>query len=72
LEGQLPRLVAEPELLTLLAESYATRHPAADPLVEVRVVQRRYELEGGRRTGEATDRVLVDRDLADTDPKDTP
>jgi hypothetical protein len=62
-EGQLPRLVEQPELLGLLAESYADHHPDADPLVEVRVVQRRYDLEDGRRTGEVTDSVLVGHDL---------
>jgi hypothetical protein len=35
-------------------------------LVEVRVVQRRYELEDGRRTGEVTDSVLVAQDLEGT------
>nr|WP_204331511.1 hypothetical protein [Geodermatophilus sabuli] len=64
-EGQLPRLVDQPELLGLLADSYAGQHPDADPLVEVRVVQRRYELEDGRRTGEVTDSVLVGVDLED-------
>jgi hypothetical protein len=65
-EGQLPRLVEEPELLALLAESYAVQHPQAEPLVEVQVVQRRYELEDGRRTGEVSDSVLVDHDLEAT------
>ncbi|MBB3086079.1 hypothetical protein [Geodermatophilus sabuli] len=62
-EGQLPRLVDQPELLTLLAETYADHHPAAEPLVEVQVVQRRYELVDGRQTGEATDSVLVAQEL---------
>jgi hypothetical protein len=65
-EGQLPRLVDEPELLALLAGTYAAHHPDAEPLVEVRVVQRRYELEDGRRTGEVTDSVLVAQDLEGT------
>ncbi|MGY1711115.1 hypothetical protein ACI8AC_16575 [Geodermatophilus sp. SYSU D00758] len=65
-EGQLPRLVLQPELLTLLAGSYAEHHPGAEELVEVRIVQRRYELVGGRQTGEATDRVLVAQDLEGT------
>ncbi|WP_232807170.1 hypothetical protein [Geodermatophilus chilensis] len=59
-EGQLPRLVEEPELLGLLAGSYAARHPDAEPLVAVRVVQRRHALDDGRRTGEVTESVLVD------------
>ncbi|MFW3171903.1 hypothetical protein [Geodermatophilus sp. CPCC 206100] len=65
-EGQLARLVQEPELLVLLAESYADHHPAAEPLAEVRVVQRRYALEDGRQTGEVTESVVVAQDLEDT------
>jgi hypothetical protein len=59
-EGQLARLVEEPQLLGLLAESYAAGHPDTEPLVEVRVVQRRHALDDGRRTGEVTESVLVD------------
>ncbi|WP_255363570.1 hypothetical protein [Geodermatophilus sp. DSM 45219] len=59
-EGQLPRLVDQPELLGLLADSYAEGHPDAEPLVAVRVVQRRHALDDGRRTGEVTESVLVD------------
>jgi hypothetical protein len=59
-EGQLDRLTEQPELLGLLAESYATGHPDAEPLVAVRVVQRRHALDDGRRTGEVTESVLVD------------
>ncbi|MGY1641313.1 hypothetical protein ACI782_09300 [Geodermatophilus sp. SYSU D00703] len=65
-EGQLPRLVDEPGLLTLLADTYVEHHPDAEPLVEVRVVQRRYQLEDGRQTGEVTDSVLVAQDLEGT------
>jgi hypothetical protein len=65
-EGQLPRLVEQPELLTLLAETYADHHPDAEPLVEVQVVQRRYELVDGRQTGEATDSVVVAQELEGT------
>jgi hypothetical protein len=70
-EGQLSRLVEEPQLLGLLAESYADRHPAAEPLVAVQVVQRRHALDGGRRTGEVTESVLVDHAVA-TDQEGTP
>ena len=70
-EGQLPRLVEEPELLGLLAESYAEGHPDAEPLVAVRVVQRRHALDDGRRTGEVTEGVLVDHAVA-TDQEGTP
>jgi hypothetical protein len=59
-EGQLDRLTEQPELLGLLAESYAAGHPDAEPLVAVRVVQRRHALDDGRRTGEVTENVLVD------------
>lgn len=62
-EGQLPRLVAEPELLGLLAESYAEQHPDAPDLVEVQVVQRRFELRDGTRTGAYDDTVRVAYDL---------
>ncbi|MGY1682227.1 hypothetical protein [Geodermatophilus sp. SYSU D01176] len=63
-EGQLPRLVDRPELLGLLAGSYAAAHPDAEPLVAVRVVQRRYALDDGRTTGEVTESVLVDHAVA--------
>ena len=62
-EGQLPRLEAEPELLALLAESYAERHPDAPDLLEVQVVQRRFELRDGARTGAYEDTVLVEHAL---------
>jgi hypothetical protein len=65
-EGQLHRLVEQPQLLTLLADTYAGHHPDAEPLVEVQVVQRRYELVGGRQTGEVTDSVLVAQELGGT------
>jgi hypothetical protein len=70
-EGQLPRLVEEPELLGLLAGSYAEGHPDAEPLVAVRVVQRRHALDDGRRTGEVTESVLVDHAVA-IDQEGTP
>jgi len=63
-EGQLPRLVEQPELLGLLADSYATGQPGAEPLVAVRVVQERHTLDGGRRTGEVTERVVVEHPVA--------
>jgi hypothetical protein len=65
-EGQLPRMQEHPELLGLLAETYAERHPDAEPLVEVRVLHRRFELVDGRRTGEYTDTVVIDHDLEAT------
>jgi hypothetical protein len=62
-EGQLPRIAAEPELLGLLAESFAEANPSGPELTAVQVIQRRFELEGGERTGDYTDRVVVEHDL---------
>src|SRR4051794_24234517 len=62
-EGQLDRIEARPELLGLLADAFADAHPSAPDLVAVQVVQRRFALEDGRKTGDYTDRVLVDYDL---------
>jgi hypothetical protein len=64
-EGQLPRIHRDPSLLGLLADSYAERNPDAEELVEVQVVQRRFELSGGQRTGEVSDRVLIEYQLED-------
>jgi hypothetical protein len=63
-EGQLPRLEAHPQLLGLLAQSYAQRHPSAPELVSVQVVQRHFELRNGTQTGAFSDTVLVAYDLA--------
>lgn len=62
-EGQLPRISRDPSMLGLLADSYAERHPDAEELVQVQVVQRRFELEDGQRTGEVSDRVLIEYQL---------
>ncbi|WP_369135588.1 hypothetical protein [Modestobacter sp. I12A-02662] len=64
-EGQLPRIVEHPELLGLLADSYAERHPGAEELVEVQVVLRRFGLVDGQQTGTWSDDVLVSYDLED-------
>jgi hypothetical protein len=64
-EGQLPRIAEHPELLGLLADSYADRNPAAEDLVEVQVVQRRFELSGGQQTGAFADHVVVEYDLGE-------
>lgn len=64
-EGQLPRIADQPELLGLLAEAYAARHPAAEELVAVRVIQRWSELADGAPTGEYWDRVLVEHSVED-------
>ena len=64
-EGQLPRIVEDPQLLGLLADSYAEKHPDAEPMVEVQVIQRHIELAGGQPTDEIDDRVLVTYELDD-------
>jgi hypothetical protein len=62
-EGQIARVTDDPELLGLLAESYAERNPDAPELVEVQVVQRHFELRNGTRTGAYEDVVAVELDL---------
>src|SRR5215207_9144541 len=62
-EGQLPRVEAHPELLGLLADSYAAKHPGAEELVEVQVVQRRFELSDGQPTDAYSDTVVVEYGL---------
>jgi hypothetical protein len=64
-EGQLSRIEAHPALLGLLADSYTAKNPDAEDLVEVQVVQRRFELSGGQRTGHFDDRVVVAYDLGE-------
>ncbi len=64
-EGQLDRVEAHPELLGLLAESFADAHPSAPELDAVQVVQRRFELADGVQTGAFSDRVLVEYELED-------
>ena len=62
-EGQLPRLEQQPELLGLLAESFAERNPTAPELVSVQVVTRSFELHDGVQTGDHEDTVIVEHDL---------
>ena len=62
-EGQYRRLQKEPELLGLLADAYADRNPGVEPLREVQVIHRRYELVDGQATGDYVDTVVVDFDL---------
>jgi len=66
-EGQLPRLVADPSLLGLVAESYEQGHPSGPQMVRVEVVQRHFDLSGGQRTGSYTDEVLVSYELDGTE-----
>jgi len=64
-EGQVPRLVENPELLGLLAVTYAANHPAAPPLEAVAIIVRRYELDDGVRTGSYVYDVLVTYPIPD-------
>ncbi|MFG2053770.1 hypothetical protein ACGFI9_07025 [Micromonospora sp. NPDC048930] len=59
IEGQQSRYVADPGRLRQVADAYAERHPAAPALVEVRIVIRWYDIQGGRPTGRWTDRTVV-------------
>jgi hypothetical protein len=64
-EGQLERVEEHPDLLGLLADSYAEAHPSAPELMSVQVIQRRIELADGVQTGDYTDHVIVEYDLED-------
>ncbi len=64
-EGQLDRIVEDPRLLGLLADSYAEANPSAPELLSVQVVQRRFELVDGVQTGDYEDRVVVEHELED-------
>lgn len=59
IEGQLPRLTHDPQLLGALATAYAERHPDAPKIVEIEIIQRDYELADREPTGKFTDRVLA-------------
>ncbi|MFD2766806.1 hypothetical protein [Micromonospora eburnea] len=59
IEGQQSRYVDDPTRLRRVAEAYAERHPAAPALVEVRIVVRWYDIQGGRPTGRWTDETAV-------------
>lgn len=58
-EGQVPRLLDNPELLGLLALTYADNHPEVESLQAVAIIVRRYELDDGVRTGAYVDDILV-------------
>ena len=58
IEGQLPRLVANPDLLRALAVAHSRRRPHEPRFVEVRVVNRVFQLRDGRTVG-FTDHVLA-------------
>jgi hypothetical protein len=64
-EGQLARVEEHPDLLGLLADSYAESHPSAPELMSVQVIQRHIELADGVQTGDYTDHVIVEYDPED-------
>ena len=59
IEGQIPRFVARPALLSQLAVAYHRRRPDAPELVEIHLVRRRQQLEGSRPTGPPVDQVVA-------------
>lgn len=59
IEGQIPRFEVDPELLSGVAEAYASRHPDAPALVQIQIIRRRYRLEDHRPTGDVDERVVV-------------
>ena len=69
-EGQLGRLREHPELLGLIADAFADANPGAPELVTVQMVHRKLELADGKPTGDYTDTVVVQFDLADSTSED--
>ena len=69
-EGQINRLREHPELLGLIADAYAESNPEAPELVTVQMVHRKFELADGKPTGDYTDTVVVEFDLADSTSED--
>lgn len=54
LEGQIPRVIARPDLLGALADAHARLQPRAPAWQQVDLVERRVQLRNGRATGEST------------------
>ena len=48
---------SDPDLMAVIAERYAANNPDAPELVELHVVVRVKQLEGGKETGEFEDRI---------------
>lgn len=57
LEGSLPRMKDEPELMAEIVARYAENNPSEPELVELRVVVRVHQLENGMKTGEYADEI---------------
>ncbi|MGC5168668.1 hypothetical protein [Luteimicrobium sp. DT211] len=58
IEGQLQRIVDDPELLAGVARAYAWRYPNRPPLVKLTLKRTTKQLHDGRPTGEETVEVL--------------
>jgi len=57
LEGQKSRFVNDPALLSHIAEAYENTNPEKPEIVTVEIIERRYRLEDGHRTGEVIEVV---------------
>lgn len=57
LEGQKSRFIEDPSLLEYIAQAYENTNPDKPELVTVEIVERRYRLEDGYRTGEVVEVV---------------
>lgn len=58
-EGQVGRFRDDPDLLAALSRAHDRLRPAEPAFVEVRVVERVYELRDSRPTGEQSERVVA-------------
>jgi hypothetical protein len=67
-EGQLPRLVADPELLSAVATSRAALYPDEAPWVGVRLVRRATEVVDKVPTGNVTETVVAEWDDSGSTP----
>jgi hypothetical protein len=74
-EGQIPRFREDGDRLEAVADAYHARHPDAPELVLVEILQRRYQLEDGKPSGEVTEVQVAawaapgHEDLADYDAR---
>jgi len=59
IEGQVERFRAQPELLAALASAHARLRPKEPRFIEIRVVERLYQLEDSRPTGAQSEQILA-------------
>jgi hypothetical protein len=57
LEGQKGRFIEDPSLLEYVAQAYENTNPDKPEIVTVEIIERRYRLVDGKRTGEVTEVV---------------